>query len=377
MLAPSSRTSPRSSPPLNRGTSPVTTPSSVDLPTPVGPETSTSSLSSMVRSTSRSTTASSYAKVMPRSSITPAPPAGGAAWNGTAAGGEHSPPSRPTAMPSQRQQADLGHGVERRVGDQRLVAGDVPADDAGHDAGGGDHQLRARATGPAGSGCAAPGGRRWRCPANGDEHAERQHREGQDPRRGLVEHGVDADADAAQPDQHQRAGTPPLGRGQPGGAAVAAGVHAGGERERTLEGVLEHRDQQPPEPADPAGLPCPQALRGAHPAHAVGELREHGDGDDQGGADLVERGRHRAEQPLGVGQRVGRADADDERGQPQPVVQAGEQRPRGSPARAAGSRRPSRAAGPRAGRSARCRSRTPKMIRNTTRTTTITTPTQT
>ena len=37
MLAPSSSTSPSRVPPLNRGTSPVTTPSSVDLPTPVGP----------------------------------------------------------------------------------------------------------------------------------------------------------------------------------------------------------------------------------------------------------------------------------------------------------------------------------------------------
>ena len=35
MLAPSSSTSPVSVPPVNRGTSPVSTPSRVDLPTPV------------------------------------------------------------------------------------------------------------------------------------------------------------------------------------------------------------------------------------------------------------------------------------------------------------------------------------------------------
>ena len=40
MLAPSSSTSPVEVPPEKRGTSPVTMPSSVDLPDPVGPETS-------------------------------------------------------------------------------------------------------------------------------------------------------------------------------------------------------------------------------------------------------------------------------------------------------------------------------------------------
>ena len=109
------------------------------------------------------------------------------------------------------------------------------------------------------------------------------------------------------------------------GTAVAAGVHAGGQGQRALEGVLQHRDEEAPEPADPARGASAQRLRGPDPTGAVGQLREDRDGHDQCRADLVERGRHRLEQPLGVGQRVGGADADDDRGEAETVVEAGEQ----------------------------------------------------
>ena len=56
--------------------------------------------------------------------------------------------------------------------------------------------------------------------------------------------------------------------------AVAARVHAGRQRQRALERVLEHRHQEAAQPADPAGGAAAQRLGGADPAHAVGELRE-------------------------------------------------------------------------------------------------------
>ena len=193
------------------------------------------------------------------------------------------------------------------------------------EAGGDDGQLRpAPRVGPvAGALDAAAGAAQ---PGDGGDDAEPEHRQRQDARGGVVEDGVRPDADADQADEHQGAGRTTLGGRGVAGAAVAAGVHAGREREGALEGVLEHRHQQPAQPADPAGLPRPQRLRGAHPAHAVGELRQHADRDHQRGPDLVERRRHRAQQPLGVGQRVGGADADHDRGEPEPVVQREEQR---------------------------------------------------
>ena len=145
--------------------------------------------------------------------------------------------------------------------------------------------------------------------------------------------------------------------------AVAAGVHAGGQREGALQGVLQDRDEEATQPADAAvGAPA-QRLRGAHPAGAVGQLREDGDGHDQGRADLVERRRHRRQQPLGVGQRVGRTDADDDGGQAQAVVQAGEQALDRERSEQADARRPTRAAARSAGRAARGR-RPPRRTRS-------------
>ncbi|UUZ59977.1 hypothetical protein [Nocardioides sp. B-3] len=78
--------------------------------------------------------------------------------------------------------------------------------------------------------------------------------------------------------------------------------------------------------ADPFARIAAQGPGRAHAAGTVGQLREDGDRDDERGADLVERRRDRLEQPLRVGQRVGGADADHDRGQPQPVVEPGEKR---------------------------------------------------
>ena len=102
------------SPPVNRGTSPVTTPSSVDLPTPVGPETTTSSPSSRSRSTSASTGRVVVAErdVAQRDHDVTCHGRGAAAAPATA--GSRRRPRRPAR--ARRRRRD---GVERRVGDRR------------------------------------------------------------------------------------------------------------------------------------------------------------------------------------------------------------------------------------------------------------------
>ena len=225
----------------------------------------------------------------------------------------------------QRERAEGRSDGEGGVGDGELVPRDPPAGRADQDPGGGDDQLRpAPAVGPVA---------RARHPAPGQpdrhhrhQHADHEHRAPEPGRRRRVEAAVHPDADRAEPEQHQPAGGTPLARRRTGGAAVAPRVHPGGQRQRALEGVLEHRDQQPPQAAHPTGLATPQQLCRPHPPDAVGELRKDGHRDHQGAPDLVERRRHGAEQPLGVRQGVGRADADHDGRQPQPVVEPGQER---------------------------------------------------
>ena len=104
--------------------------------------------------------------------------------------------------------------------------------------------------------------------------------------------------------------------------------------------------------ADPRRRVSPERQRlGAAAASVDDQLRQHRDGYDEREADLAQRGRHRPEQPLGVGQRVGRAHADDDRAEPSPSYSPAQQDSR-SPARAGAARAPSRAAA-RSGRSSR------------------------
>ena len=55
-----------------------------------------------------------------------------------------------------------------------------------------------------------------------------------------------------RPASMQRAGRTALAGVELTGAAVAACVHAGGERQRPLEGVLHHRDHDAAQPTDAA-----------------------------------------------------------------------------------------------------------------------------
>ena len=68
--------------------------------------------------------------------------------------------------------------------------------------------------------------------------------------------------------------------------------------------------------AQPAGA--------ADPPAALDQLRRHRQGDGDRGSDLVEGVGCGRQQPLGIGERVGRPQADDHGGQAEPVVERGE-----------------------------------------------------
>ena len=223
------------------------------------------------------------------------------------------------------EQAERRRDGQRRVGDGQLVVRHPPDRQGHHPSGGRDHCLRPQPRSGPVAGAPDPA----TCAPDREErhdHADRQHRAAHPGGRGLVERAVDADADRAETEEHQPSGGTTFACGGAGRAAVAAGVHARGQREGALQRVLEHRDEQPPEPAHLAALAAAQRLGGPDPPEAVGQVRQHGDRHDECAADLVERRGHRAEQPLGVGQGVGGADADHDGGEAEPVVQPEEQR---------------------------------------------------
>ena len=91
-----------------------------------------------------------------------------------------------------------------------------------------------------------------------------------------------------------------------------------------------------------------EAPGAAHALTALDELRGDAQRDGHGHADLVQRGRHRLEQPLRVGEGVGGADAEEQRRQAQAVVDRREHALGGHRARRGGCRRRPRAAAPRA-----------------------------
>ncbi len=74
----------------------------------------------------------------------------------------------------------------------------------------------------------------------------------------------------------------------------------------------------------PARGAAPELAGPAHPLHALDQLRGDAEGDDDGHAELVEGAGQDPQGPLRVGQRVGRAEAAQQRAQPQPVVEGGD-----------------------------------------------------
>ena len=119
--------------------------------------------------------------------------------------------------------------------------------------------------------------------------------------------------------------TPTGGRRLLGAAAVAARVHRRGERQRPVEGVLQDGQRDPADRPDPCAALATEHPGAPDPLDALGELGRDGDRDDDRGADLVQGAGQGAQQPLGVGQGVGCADAGDQARQPQAFGGGGEQ----------------------------------------------------
>ncbi len=147
-----------------------------------------------------------------------------------------------------------------------------------------------------------------------------------------VEHSVCARADAEQTAQRQDGGRTPDGGRYLGGAAVAAGVHRRREGDRTLQRALQDRESDVQQATQPTVGAAPQTAGGAQPPAVRDQVRREGERDDRRDARLVQGPRERLQQPRRVREGVRRADADEERGQFQAVVQREEQALGGDPA---------------------------------------------
>ncbi len=125
---------------------------------------------------------------------------------------------------------------------------------------------------------------------------------------------VDPDEQPEAAEQDQARGDPPCRRRLVRRTPVAAGIHRRGQVDGTFERALEDRHREPTELADPAAGAAQSGGR-AHPSGVGDQLRCEGQRDHRGDPDLVEGGRHVAQQPPGAAERVGRADAAEDRGQ--------------------------------------------------------------
>src|SRR5712691_940584 len=132
--------------------------------------------------------------------------------------------------------------MEARVQGGRVIA-EVEAEYyRASDAGGGDHPLGpAPGVGPVPAASDAP--------AAEHETGDAQHRAGREAaeadrmRHGRVEQLVSAQAQARETGQHERGGEPPGGWAGPAGSPVAAGVHRGGQPQRSIERIVQDRDR--------------------------------------------------------------------------------------------------------------------------------------
>ncbi len=89
--------------------------------------------------------------------------------------------------------------------------------------------------------------------------------------------------------------------------------------QRTLQGVLQHRDDDAAQRADTLGPARPQPPCPRDPLDALHQLRGDAERHRHGDAELVEGGGQDPQGALGVGEGVGGTDAADQTGQPQPV----------------------------------------------------------
>ena len=163
-------------------------------------------------------------------------------------------------------------------------------------------------------------------PAEGEAHRaqHRPGRQGRDSGGGghrSVEQPVGPEAEAAHAGHQQAGGEASGPRRGAGAAAVAPGVHGGGQPERAVEGVLEHRDGDAPQGVEAAGRPTPELAGPADPLDALHQLGRHAQRHHHRHPELVEGAGQHPEGTLGIGQRVGRPQAADQAAEPHPGVQ--------------------------------------------------------
>ena len=159
-----------------------------------------------------------------------------------------------------------------------------------------------------------------RHPGPADHDSAEEHREPEGARDGAVEQSVGADGDGHEPTEEQRGGDrhgrPASGRD----AAIAPRVHGGREEQGSIERVGHHRQGDLAHDMEAAAGLTAEATGSPHTLTTLDQLRGHAQRHRHGHADLVERGRHRLEQALRVGEGVGGTDAEQQCGEPKPVV---------------------------------------------------------
>ena len=109
--------------------------------------------------------------------------------------------------------------------------------------------------------------------------------------------------------------------GGPAGAAVAPRVHGCRQPQRPFEGVLHDRNGDAAQRVEAAGGTAAELSGPADPLHAFDQLGGDTERDHHRHAELVEGAGQHPQGPLGIGQRVGRAQAAQQAPQPEAVVE--------------------------------------------------------
>ena len=110
--------------------------------------------------------------------------------------------------------------------------------------------------------------------------------------------------------------------------------------ERAVERALQHRNGDPPHAAQTSGRDAALAPGLAHDPDGLDQLRRERQRDRHRDAGLVEHRRERAEEPVGAGQRVRRAEAQQDHGDLQSLHEGIEDRLHGHRTADAHRRRP-------------------------------------
>ena len=118
--------------------------------------------------------------------------------------------------------------------------------------------------------------------------AHREQRQPEHPAGRRVEQAVESADHTEQADERERRRE--RSRAPPSHARPYPRLHRGGEAEGALEGGLEHRHGEASRLAQPGPVVPAQGARRPHRPRVRQQLRREGETDDDGGADVVERG---------------------------------------------------------------------------------------